>query len=150
MMTTANDQMAVGMGRRLRDRRLELGLSQVELARRLGVTYQQVQKYERGANRIAADRLHDLARILDVPIPYFYPETELLEMPDMPGLRGGLEEIGDGGFVFDGRDPAASTLGDEEHELVDAFRRIRDGRVRRRLVALIEAVAGPAPRSGRG
>ena len=149
-MTTPHDEMTVGMGRRVRDRRLELGLSQVELARRLGVTYQQVQKYERGANRIAADRLHDMARILDVPIPYFYPEAGLLEAPEMQAVGGGLAEMPDAAFAFDHRAAPVDGPVEEEHELIDAFRRIRDGRIRRRLVALVEAVAGPAPRSSHG
>lgn len=132
-----DDPLAVQIGRRLRERRLSLGLSQVELARRLGVTYQQVQKYERGANRIAADRLHDLSRILDVPIPFFYPDAEVVP-------ASGLAEA-PGGFTFDGPTVGADAES-EEAELVDAFRRIRDGRIRRRLLALIESIAGPVPR----
>ena len=62
----------------------------------------------------------------------------------------GLAEAPDGAFVFDHRAAPAHGMMDEERELVDAFRRIRDGRIRRRLVALVEAVAGPAPRSGHG
>jgi transcriptional regulator with XRE-family HTH domain len=134
-MSEPADDIAVQIGRRLRDRRLELGLSQVDLARRLGVTYQQVQKYERGANRIAADRLHDLARILDVPIAYFYGGA---------GVPPGLAEAADG-FTFESA-TETDRASDEEAILLDAFRRIRDGRVRRRLVALVEAVAGPGPR----
>ncbi len=60
------------VGHRLRARRRELRLSQDKLAERLGVTFQQVQKYERGANRISAGRLYELARALETTIPYFY------------------------------------------------------------------------------
>lgn len=133
-MNDRNDPVAAQIGRRLRDRRLALGLSQVDLARRLGVTYQQVQKYERGANRIAADRLQDLARILDVPIPFFYGSAV---------APPGLAEAADG-FLFDGMPVDGGR--DEEGELLETFRRIRDARVRRRLFALMEALAGPAPR----
>lgn len=129
-MSEPTDLIAVQIGRRVRDRRLELGLSQVDLARRLGVTYQQVQKYERGTNRIAADRLHGLARILDVPIPYFYSGSV---------MQAGLAEGGEPGFEAPSGDDGPY---DDEAALTDAFRRIRDHRVRRRLTALVEALAG--------
>jgi transcriptional regulator with XRE-family HTH domain len=62
----------IWVGARLRQRRLELAMSQEELADILGITFQQVQKYEKGANRIAASRLFDLAAALDMPIEYFF------------------------------------------------------------------------------
>src|SRR4029079_9175660 len=64
-------QTDVLVGSRVRVRRLELGLSQTALANELGVTFQQVQKYEKGTNRIGASRLHDMARVLGVPVTYF-------------------------------------------------------------------------------
>ena len=62
----------VHVGTRVRLRRTLLGLSQEKLGDAIGLTFQQVQKYERGANRIGASRLFDLSRVLDVPIAYFY------------------------------------------------------------------------------
>jgi transcriptional regulator with XRE-family HTH domain len=62
----------IELGRRTRARRLALGMSQERLAEILGVTFQQVQKYERGTNRIAASRLHDIARALDMPVAHFF------------------------------------------------------------------------------
>ena len=69
-------QTDVLVGSRVRVRRLELGLSQTALANELGVTFQQVQKYEKGTNRIGASRLHAMARVLGVPVTYFFPTTE--------------------------------------------------------------------------
>ena len=66
------------VGQRIRDKRNERGMSQTEVANALGVTFQQVQKYERGTNRVGASRLFDLSRILSVPIQYFF---EGLEQP---------------------------------------------------------------------
>ena len=64
----------VHVGQRLRQRRVLAGLSQEKLARMVGITFQQVQKYERGANRIVASRLYELANVLDVPVSYFFEE----------------------------------------------------------------------------
>src|SRR4028119_625057 len=71
----------VHVGSRVRLRRTLLGMSQEKLGEALGLTFQQVQKYERGVNRIGASRLFDLSRVLDVPISFFFD--------DMPGAGGG-------------------------------------------------------------
>ncbi len=63
------------IGRRIRARRVAIGMSQSKLGQRLGVTFQQVQKYEKGLNRIGSGRLEELARILDVPITFFYDDA---------------------------------------------------------------------------
>lgn len=75
-MTTNRSPTRVdaGIGRRVRARRLEVGMSQERLAELLGVTFQQVQKMEKGVNRIAASRLWDIAVSLEVPVAFFYPE----------------------------------------------------------------------------
>ena len=87
-------QTDVLVGSRVRVRRLELGLSQTALANELGVTFQQVQKYEKGTNRIGASRLHAMARVLGVPVTYFFPAdgpqgtakpTEVLNLLSIPG-----------------------------------------------------------------
>src|SRR5256885_4646469 len=64
----------VHVGARVRLRRTLLGMSQEKLGDAIGLTFQQVQKYERGANRIGASRLYDLSRVLDVPVSYFFEE----------------------------------------------------------------------------
>lgn len=64
------------IGRRIRARRKEIGISQAKLGEKLGITFQQVQKYERSINRIGSGRLEDLAHVLDVPITFFYDEVK--------------------------------------------------------------------------
>ena len=96
-------QTDVLVGSRVRVRRLELGLSQTALANELGVTFQQVQKYEKGTNRIGASRLHAMARVLGVPVTYFFPTdgpqgtakpTEVLNLLSIPGAVDLLRDYG--------------------------------------------------------
>jgi transcriptional regulator with XRE-family HTH domain len=142
----------VQVGQRLRQRRAALGMSQERLGELLGVTYQQVQKYERGANRIGSSRLHALSRVLDVPVSYFFEDADPPPGPaPLPGLAEGATS-----FVFDGPlsppapEPApAVAAGRETLELVRAFGRIADPLVRRHLLELARALAavpyrGPA------
>src|SRR5262252_6650292 len=75
-MKKGPNETDVLVGTKVRIRRVELGMSQTELATGLGVTFQQVQKYEKGTNRIGASRLHAMARVLGVPVTYFFPTTE--------------------------------------------------------------------------
>lgn len=132
----------VHVGRRLRERRTLLGMSQERLAELLGVTYQQVQKYERGANRIGSSRLHDIARFLDVPVAWFFagldePESRLPGLAEAPAT-----------FTFDA--PAASQPPPRETaELVRAFSAIREPEVRRRLVDLVRTLAAVSRRDGK-
>jgi transcriptional regulator with XRE-family HTH domain len=145
----------VRVGQRLRQRRTMLGLSQERLGELLGVSYQQVQKYERGINRIGSSRLHEISAALDVPVAYFFEEDEPLARPAI--LPPGLAE-GGSTFVFDGAPaapaPAAETGaadGRETLELVRAFGRIGDPAVRRRLLELARALARAFAREdGRG
>ena len=127
----------VHVGARIRLRRTLMGMSQERLGDALGLTFQQVQKYERGVNRVGASRLFDLSRILDVPISFFYDN-----MPDsMPGVsqpaRGalGFAEQQDG---FGSED----TMGKRETlELVRAYYRITDANVRKRMFDLMKSMA---------
>jgi len=70
------------VGRRVRTQRLAKGLSQTELGESIGVTFQQVQKYEKGTNRIGAGRLSRIAQALEVPVAYFFPSEEEPTLPD--------------------------------------------------------------------
>src|SRR5919199_2768042 len=79
--TDAPDPVDVQVGARLRLRRKMLGLSQEKLGEMIGLTFQQVQKYERGANRIGASRLYELSRILDVPVSFFFDDTDPVRAP---------------------------------------------------------------------
>jgi transcriptional regulator with XRE-family HTH domain len=152
-MPEAPKPVDLHVGRRLKLRRGLVGMSQERLAELLGITYQQVQKYERGANRIGSSRLHDIARILDAPVEWFFAEMPHLAVP-------GLAEDAPTGFVFDLPDspraepPAqeAATFGRETLEMVRAFNRIGDPLVRRRLYDLTKALAAvewPSDADGR-
>ena len=119
------------VGNRLRQRRSLLGLSQTQLADLLGLTFQQVQKYERGSNRIASSRLFQLSQILDVRMPYFFegipPDVSVGAKSDAPIAES---QPGDSDILF-----KRETL-----ELVRAYFRIKDKKVRRRLRSLVRDV----------
>jgi transcriptional regulator with XRE-family HTH domain len=127
------------VAQRIKLRRDELGLTQEELAERLGVTYQQVQKYERGASRISAGRLFDLAAALKTVIPYFYAGLRL-EAAGLPGsVLNGLAEEAEPFRHDDG--PAS------RDRLIEAFDAIPDEDVRRSIIDIAEtAAASPARR----
>jgi transcriptional regulator with XRE-family HTH domain len=113
------------VGQRMRLRRLELDMSQEKMADSLGITFQQIQKYEKGTNRISAGRLLDLSRTLDVPVGYFFDGLEApsggADMPHGDTILSVLE------------DPA--TL-----RVVRSFARIHDQRVRSQAAGLIDAI----------
>ena len=127
------------VGERLRLRRMLLGLSQEALASCLGLTFQQIQKYERGANRIGASRLYDLARALGVTIDYFYEDMDRAVEGASPRHIARLRH-----------DPpvADSPLpsGREALEMIRAYYQIEDPEIRRRVHDLARALS--APRAG--
>ena len=86
---TNNNAIDLHVGKRLRLRRTLLGMSQEQLGAELNITFQQVQKYERGANRISASRLWDMSHILDVPISYFFDDMSETTMARRAGSRAG-------------------------------------------------------------
>jgi transcriptional regulator with XRE-family HTH domain len=117
-----------------------LGMSQEKLGEHLGLTFQQVQKYEKGINRIGASRLFDLARVLGVPVQFFYEE---LPAASSGGVSGFAERPAES--------YAVEFLGSREGlELNKAFARITDPRVRRSIVELVRAYAGDADEGTRG
>ena len=122
----------VHVGSRVRLRRNMLGLSQEKLGEAIGLTFQQVQKYERGANRIGASRLLELSRVLDVPVSFFYDETDPVRAPAIPV---GFSESPQEGFDSD---PLRKR---ETLELVEAYYEIEDTAVRRRLFELAKSLA---------
>ena len=129
----------VHVGSRVRLRRNMLGLSQEKLGEAIGLTFQQVQKYERGANRIGASRLHDLSRVLDVPVSFFFDDMDPVRAPAIPA--GFAEPPGE---AFDA-DPLHKR---ETVDLVTAYYRIGDPLVRRRLFDLATALAAGERRLG--
>ncbi|MBO1080118.1 helix-turn-helix domain-containing protein [Roseomonas haemaphysalidis] len=128
------------VGSRVRLRRTLLGLSQEKLGEALGLTFQQVQKYERGVNRIGASRLFDLSRVLDVPIGFFFDD-----MPGMPNASGGgnsMMRARMGGFAEQQEGFEDDTLHKRETlELVRAYYRINEPSVRKRVFELIKSLA---------
>jgi transcriptional regulator with XRE-family HTH domain len=124
----SGDPRDTEIGKRIRALRLERGLSQTELGNLLGVTFQQIQKYEKGANRVAAGRLQRVAEALEVPITFFYAgnTTETHETPETDTVDVGLGFLETAGAV----------------RLVRAFSRIQDPEMRRALVELTEKIAG--------
>ena len=126
----------VHVGARVRLRRTLLGMSQEKLGEAIGLTFQQVQKYERGANRIGASRLFDLSRVLDVPVSFFFDDMSddiSLQSPRM--MIAGLAE--ESIVTFDA-DPLTKR---ETLELVRAYYRITDPQVRKRVFELVKALA---------
>jgi transcriptional regulator with XRE-family HTH domain len=137
----------VHVGARIRMRRTLLGMSQERLGDALGLTFQQVQKYERGVNRVSASRLFDLARVLEVPIGYFYDDLPESAAADSPARRAGVPgPTIPFGFAeqqepFGG--PAEDSMTKRETlDLVRAYYRINDQGVRKRVLDLIKSM-GP-------
>ena len=117
------------VGKRIRLRRQTLGLSQGKLAEALGLTFQQVQKYEKGANRVGASRLFDLANVLDVPVEYFFQDLQVAG--PVPVSFGGIP-VGP---------TVEPSLKRDTIELMQAYYSISDPRVRRRVYDLARALA---------
>ncbi|MBB5754035.1 helix-turn-helix domain-containing protein [Prosthecomicrobium pneumaticum] len=120
----------IHVGSRVRLRRMMLSMSQEKLGESLGITFQQIQKYEKGTNRIGASRLQHIAAVLDVPVSFFFE--------DAPGNtpEGGFAEPRPAAFVTEFLSSA------EGLQLNKAFVRISDPKVRRKVVELVRALAG--------
>lgn len=119
------------VGARLRMRRVMLGMSQGKLGKLLGVTFQQIQKYEKGSNRISASRLRQASHVLEVPVEFFY------EGAPAPSVAGEASESATQPF------DVAFLATTEGFQLNRAFLRIRDPKVRRRIVELVISLAPP-------
>ena len=124
----------VHVGTRLKSRRGAVGMTQEKLGDQLGVTFQQIQKYEKGANRIGASRLQEISRILDVPVAYFFEDARESVGAD---VRQPYELAEDAAPAFEGPRGHPS----EAHALAKAFSRIGDPRLRRRIIDLVETLA---------
>lgn len=130
-VTKRPNPIDVHVGSRVRLRRLLLGMSQEKLGEQLKLTFQQVQKYEKGVNRIGASRLHQISTILEVPVSYFFDDMDA------------SAEVESEGF---GESPSPSYVLDlinssDGLQLVKAFLRIEDAAVRRRIVDLVKAIS---------
>ena len=132
----------IHVGERVRQRRTLLGMSQTKLATAVGLTFQQIQKYERGANRMGSSRLFEFAKILDVPVSYFFDEMAANTKAGRPKTGRGRKR----------RDEAASppelitpVFKRETLELVRAYYKIRETGARTAIAKLIDSLAEPSP-----
>ncbi len=130
----------VHVGARLRQRRTLLGMTQTNLGKALGMSYQQVQKYERGTNRISASRLFYLSGVLDVPLEYFFDDMPTTVAASSPAQDGGRAKKPPSYEP----DPMATR---ETLEIVRAYYKIGDPQVRKRLYDLTKALGAAASRN---
>jgi transcriptional regulator with XRE-family HTH domain len=120
----------VQVGNRVRIRRMLIGMSQERLGDMLGLTFQQVQKYEKGVNRIGAGRLFEVARILNVPVDFFY-EGVSAQLAGQPGTS-----------ELEGTPPVMEFVSSGEGlQLSLAFMKIKDAKVRKRVLDLVKSLA---------
>jgi len=119
------------VGSRVRLRRMMLAMSQEKLGDALGLTFQQVQKYEKGANRIGASRLQHISHILQIPVPFFFEGA-----PHVPGQPEPIGEAPWPAYVSE----FLATI--EGLALTKAFMEIEEPSLRRRIVQLVQAIAG--------
>jgi transcriptional regulator with XRE-family HTH domain len=134
------------VGARIRLRRTLMGMSQERLGEALGLTFQQVQKYERGVNRVGASRLFDLSRVLDVPISFFFddmPEPLAATYGTQSSSLTGRRTLG----FADAQEAFANDVFSrrETLELVRAYYRITDAAVRKRVFDLIKSLTPENP-----
>jgi transcriptional regulator with XRE-family HTH domain len=125
----------IHVGSRIRLRRTMLGMSQEKLGESLGITFQQIQKYEKGTNRVGASRLQNISSILNVPVSFFFE--------DAPGEQSGnavsgMAEASSSNYVVD------FLSSSEGLQLNRAFVKISDAKVRRKVVELVKALAAEA------
>ncbi|HCQ71261.1 MAG: transcriptional regulator [Alphaproteobacteria bacterium] len=128
------DKIDVHVGNRLRVRRTLLGLSQEKLAGAIGLTFQQVQKYERGLNRISAGRLYQFSRILDIPVSYFY---ENINQSNSSNL--GLSDNDQDNFHYDGSEDLMENK--ETIDLLRAYYSIQDTNMRKDILKFIKSMS---------
>jgi transcriptional regulator with XRE-family HTH domain len=131
MVTKSPNPVDRHVGSRVRMRRMMVGMSQEKLGDRLGLTFQQVQKYEKGTNRVSASRLQQISTILGVPVSFFYEGAPVGE-----STPSGFEETQPAAYVTD------FLMSSDGLHLNRAFIRIKDPIVRRKVVELVRAIAG--------
>ena len=127
--TRRSDPVDSHVGSRLRLRRTLLGMSQEKLGNSVGLTFQQIQKYERGANRVGSSRLYQFCKVLDVPVSFFFDEMPS-DTGSQPSLAGQVQQA-----AYDKDMSRRETL-----ELVRAYYRIDNSNTRKRIYELVKAV----------
>ena len=136
-MTKTPNPVDVHVGSRIRLRRMMIGMSQERLGERLGLTFQQVQKYEKGANRVGASRLFAISRILEVPVEFFFDDMpdSIAQADTSSAARGGMAEPDETAFVMD------FVSSSEGLQLNTAFKKIGSQETRRKIVDLVKTLA---------
>lgn len=132
MASKKSNRIDAHVGSRVRLRRMVVGLSQEKLGDKIGLTFQQIQKYEKGVNRIGASRLFSLSQILEVPVQFFFegaPQAERLK-------NHGYADSGTEDFLYEFLNTRDGL------ELNRAFVKISDARVRRTVIELVRSLAG--------
>jgi transcriptional regulator with XRE-family HTH domain len=124
----------IHVGSRVRLRRMMLGMSQEKLGEHLGITFQQIQKYEKGTNRIGASRLQHISSVLSVPVSFFFEDAP--GPANAAAAAAGLAESRPASYMTD------FLSSSEGIQLNKAFTRIKDGKMRRRIIDLVRAAAG--------
>lgn len=135
-MAESPDPIDVHVGKRVRLRRNLLGMSQEKLAKEVGLTFQQIQKYEKGANRIGASRLYQFSRILNVPVSFFFEDVPPEVSDNYKTTGTGMSDVPQAAFQTANRLAEKETL-----DLVEAYYRItRDG-ARRKVLDLMRELS---------
>lgn len=134
----------VHVGQRVKLRRTLMGMTQGKLGESIALTFQQIQKYERGANRVSASKLWQLGNVLDVPVSFFFEDIPESVRASFPGYEGGTAE--------DGIPEERLTLHRRQSlELVRTFGKLIDPTIRKRIIDVVRAIAesetvnGPKP-----
>jgi transcriptional regulator with XRE-family HTH domain len=137
----ASHAVDIHVGARLRQRRTLLGMSQTKLGDSVALTFQQIQKYERGSNRMGSSRLFEFARVLDVPVSYFFDEMPASAQSAKPAAGRGRKGFGEAGPAFVPEREKDPLIKRETLELVRAYYKIRAPGVRGGVAKMIKALA---------
>lgn len=140
----ANQPVDKHVGVKVRARRLLKGLTQTELADKVGITFQQIQKYERGANRISASRLHQFSKILEAPISYFFDGIESGEMLTLDSVK--KRSFSDNAQIamemdIDSEDYQHIMAQKDTIKIVRAYYGIKDAKLRKQLLEMAKTMA---------
>lgn len=149
----ASHAVDVHVGARLRQRRTLLGMSQTKLGDSVALTFQQIQKYERGSNRMGSSRLFEFAKVLDVPVSYFFDEMPAKTQSAKPAPGRGRKGFADAATAFVPEIEKDPLIKRETLELVRAYYKIRTPAVRGGVAKMIKVLAAaqstPAPKKAR-
>ncbi len=140
----ASHAVDVHVGARLRQRRTLLGMSQTKLGDSVALTFQQIQKYERGSNRMGSSRLYEFAKVLDVPVSYFFDEMPAKAQAAKPAPGRGRKGFGEAGTAFVPEMEKDPLIKRETLALVRAYYKIREPGVRGGVAKMIKALAAAA------